>query len=252
MNYKTILKDITNYTFIIKTSDFGAQLTNDQFNEIDEWSKDVDVLQTLRKMSFDKSIIENPDKDEPLNIVNKSGEDIFYQDNTKLRFPRWLCHLLGVRHRCSHAVVVMPNGLLVIQKRSMLKDVYPGVFDVSVGGHVKADSTYEETFFIEMGEELGFVEADTSKIIDIGIYESNVCLPGYNFLSVEARKVFVVELLPSSFDRIKFVDNEVAGVFICDEKEVVGMLATEKIGSGLKYTIPFYMNWKGGGLGGGQ
>lgn len=238
------LNEIENYIAMVNEADHGAALNCRQIQEIISWSRDSNVLQSLKKLKSDNRIIEPPDKNEPLNIVDKDGTVIVLQDKTILNFPRWLCHLLGLRHRCSHGVVVMPNGLILIQKRARLKDVSPGAFDVAVGGHVKDDDSYEETLFIEMGEELGFIKSDVSKTLEIGMYESNVMFPGFIFNSVEARKIYVVELLPGSFDRVKFEDKEVAGVYLCDEKEALETLSAENVGSGLKYSLPIYLKWK--------
>lgn len=58
-------------------------------------------------------------------------------------------------HPVVHLHVLNPEGLLFLQKRSMLKDVQPGKWDTSVGGHVDYGESIEQALFREAREELG-------------------------------------------------------------------------------------------------
>jgi isopentenyldiphosphate isomerase len=59
-------------------------------------------------------------------------------------------------HRSAHVLVIHPEaGTLLLQKRSPLKDTSPGLWDVSVGGHVTFGQSYEEAVVRETEEELG-------------------------------------------------------------------------------------------------
>jgi len=58
-------------------------------------------------------------------------------------------------HRSVHVLVVSPDGRLLLQKRSLRKDVQPGKWDTSVGGHVGFGQSYEEAARREAEEELG-------------------------------------------------------------------------------------------------
>ncbi len=57
-------------------------------------------------------------------------------------------------HR-SIAILVYRNDELFLQKRSMTKDAFPGVWTCSVAGHVDSGESYEEAAIREMQEELG-------------------------------------------------------------------------------------------------
>jgi isopentenyldiphosphate isomerase len=58
-------------------------------------------------------------------------------------------------HRVAHVLVFNDQGDLFLQKRSLQKDVQPGKWDTSVGGHVNLGESYLEAAAREMKEELG-------------------------------------------------------------------------------------------------
>jgi mutator protein MutT len=58
-------------------------------------------------------------------------------------------------HRVIHVLVFNEQGELLLQKRSMHKDVAAGKWDTSVGGHVNAGETLEKAVRRETEEELG-------------------------------------------------------------------------------------------------
>ncbi len=58
-------------------------------------------------------------------------------------------------HRVAHVLVFDSSGELFLQKRGLGKDVQPGKWDTSVGGHVDSGESYEQAAYREMREELG-------------------------------------------------------------------------------------------------
>ena len=59
-------------------------------------------------------------------------------------------------HRSVRVIVYHPDGRsLLLQKRSAAKDIFPGRWDMAVGGHVDSGETPDEAAVREMGEELG-------------------------------------------------------------------------------------------------
>ncbi|MBR4755842.1 MAG: NUDIX domain-containing protein [Bacteroidales bacterium] len=59
-------------------------------------------------------------------------------------------------HPVVHLHIVNRRGELFLQKRSMNKDLLPGKWDTSVGGHVDYGEILEAALFREASEELGF------------------------------------------------------------------------------------------------
>jgi len=74
------------------------------------------------------------------------------------RAPRRECHgNPKLLHHTSHVVVFHPDGKrLLLQKRSMAKDVQPGRWDTAVGGHVDEGEDYFAAALRELREELGY------------------------------------------------------------------------------------------------
>ena len=60
-------------------------------------------------------------------------------------------------HRAAYALIFDPEGRLFLQKRSQSKDTCPGMWSISVAGHVDQGETYEKTIVREMEEEIGIV-----------------------------------------------------------------------------------------------
>ena len=58
-------------------------------------------------------------------------------------------------HRVVHVLVFNSNHDLFLQKRARTKDIHPGKWDTSVGGHVDKGESYQDAAVREMEEELG-------------------------------------------------------------------------------------------------
>jgi isopentenyl-diphosphate delta-isomerase type 1 len=77
------------------------------------------------------------------------------QDRVTGQMPRREVHARGLRHRAVHMLVVNRAGRVFLHKRSMQKDLFPGVWDSSAAGHVGAGEDYDGTARRELEEELG-------------------------------------------------------------------------------------------------
>ncbi|MBU0700206.1 NUDIX domain-containing protein [bacterium] len=69
-------------------------------------------------------------------------------------------------HRVSHILVFNSQGSLYLQKRSMDKDIQPGKWDTSVGGHLHPGETHEDAGIREMTEELGIQGTALTRLYD--------------------------------------------------------------------------------------
>lgn len=68
------------------------------------------------------------------------------------------CHKRGTIHRTVHVIVLDTKRRVFVKRRSQSKDVFPGQWEASVGGHVKYGDNGKETAARELEEELGIVE----------------------------------------------------------------------------------------------
>ncbi|TVQ20519.1 MAG: NUDIX domain-containing protein [Spirochaetaceae bacterium] len=67
-------------------------------------------------------------------------------------------------HRVAHVLVFDSAGRLYLQKRADDKDVQPGKWDTSVGGHVDAGEEYRDAAVREMREELGISGVEPERL----------------------------------------------------------------------------------------
>lgn len=69
-------------------------------------------------------------------------------------------HERNLIHRAVHVVLLDHAGRVCLQRRSQLKDRYPGWWDISVGGHVGVGESYADAARREMAEEMGIHHGD--------------------------------------------------------------------------------------------
>lgn len=85
-------------------------------------------------------------------IVNENGETIG-------KATRTACHSGSfILHPVVHLHVFNSQGELYLQKRAINKDIQPGKWDTSVGGHVDYGEKTEHALLREVREELGITD----------------------------------------------------------------------------------------------
>lgn len=73
---------------------------------------------------------------------------------------RGIAHANGVRHRTAHIWIareIMGKWQVLLQKRAMTKDSFPGRYDTSSAGHIQAGDEPLESAIRELCEELGII-----------------------------------------------------------------------------------------------
>lgn len=106
---------------------------------------------------------------EYFDVINEKG-------NTIGRASREECHKKGLLHKASAMLIFNSKGEILIQKRSMKKDLNKGFLSVSCAGHVESGESFEETADRELNEELG-VKTKLRKLFDLRI---NDCTGGHD------------------------------------------------------------------------
>ncbi len=77
------------------------------------------------------------------------------EDRIVGRATRGEIHARGLMHRAVHILLFNRGGELFLQKRSLVKDENPGLWDSSAAGHVDSGEDYAACARREINEELG-------------------------------------------------------------------------------------------------
>ncbi len=102
------------------------------------------------------------------DLPQKSGEifDVVdHQDQVTGTATRGEVHAEKLLHRAVHVFVFNKRGDLLLQKRSTLKDLCPGLWDYSVSGHLDSGENYEAAAVRELDEEMGIAISGTPEEI---------------------------------------------------------------------------------------
>ena len=92
---------------------------------------------------------------EYFDILNESGEF------TGKIETRENCHEKGLWHRAVYGFIIDNKGNILLQKRSNNKKLWPNMWDVTVGGHVKAGEFGRQALIRECKEELNLDVKDS-------------------------------------------------------------------------------------------
>jgi isopentenyldiphosphate isomerase len=85
---------------------------------------------------------------EPVDIVDDDDQVIATVSRREMRARR-------LQHRAVYVAIVHPDGRLLVHRRSDHKDIWPGWWDIAVGGVVGAGELYDDAAVRELGEEVG-------------------------------------------------------------------------------------------------
>jgi isopentenyl-diphosphate Delta-isomerase len=89
------------------------------------------------------------------------------EDNIVGKASRLQVHKNELMHRSSHILVFNTSGNLFMQKRAMVKDESPGLWDSSAAGHVESGENYISCANRELKEELGLSEHRLEEVLSI-------------------------------------------------------------------------------------
>ncbi|MEP6822650.1 MAG: 16S rRNA (adenine(1518)-N(6)/adenine(1519)-N(6))-dimethyltransferase RsmA, partial [Chthoniobacterales bacterium] len=96
----------------------------------------------------EKEMIDAAPAGEPFAVVDAA-------DRVIGAAPRSTVHGNNLLHRAVHILLFNDAGEVFLQKRSLLKDRHPGVWDSSAAGHVDAGEEYDDAAERDLKEELG-------------------------------------------------------------------------------------------------
>ena len=117
-------------------------------------------------------------------------------------------------HPVVHLHILSPDGRILLQKRSMSKDIQPGRWDTAVGGHVDYGETVLEALHREVREELGIINFAPRQLV-VYPFRSDKEYELVNAYYWIAPAGFIPEFDPMEIDDVKYwaVDeiNQAAG-----------------------------------------
>lgn len=129
---------------------------------------------------------------EYFDIVDEQGNP------TGQTVERKQAHRNNILHRTAHVWIVRRRGnsiQILLQKRCMEKDSFPGCYDISSAGHIPAGVDYIPSALRELREELGLT-IEPKQLIDCGLHRHHAdeVFHGERFLDNQISKVFLLWL----------------------------------------------------------
>ena len=163
-----------------------------------------------------------------LEIVNERGQIIGVAPRSEIHGNP------ALMHRVVHVVVLDKDGNILLQKRSMKKDVAPGRWDTSVGGHVDPDEGLKDAALREMFEELGVrLELEFMyRYIHSNPYETEMVHTYRAFWDENAKEKLSCN--PDEIDELKFWSIE----------DIKSVLKNETLSDNFKDEFEKYLAWR--------
>ncbi|MGJ5640870.1 NUDIX domain-containing protein [Formosa sp. S-31] len=124
--------------------------------------------------------------DELIDIVTETGKA------TGKVAPKSEIHSKGYYHNTAHLWLYTKTGEILLAQRSYKKAICPGMWDVSVAGHVDAGESIEAAVLRETKEELSLTLSE-KQLTKIGVFP---CFQSYNsgITDNEFHHTFLAEL----------------------------------------------------------
>ena len=110
---------------------------------------------------------------------------------TGVRKTKSQVHRDGDWHRAAHVWIVGPDRGVVLQQRSLRKENYPGLWDVSAAGHLSAGESAIEAAVRETLEEIGLT-IEPGELEQVMTTREHLVLNGGTYIDSEIHEVFVV------------------------------------------------------------
>mgnify|MGYP006134005985 CR=1 FL=1 len=122
-------------------------------------------------------------------------------------------HKNGWFHATVHIWLFTSDKKVLLQKRALTKKVFPGIWDISVAGHIGAGEEILEAAKREIFEEIG-LELEEKDLIKIGTRIHQVTHKN-GIQDNEHHHVFITEL-KVPVDKLTMQEEEVAGLELWD------------------------------------
>ena len=163
--------------------------------------------------------------------------EVYSSDGTKTgqKKSKSEIHRKGLFHSTVHVWIFTKEGNILIQKRSKKKELNPGVWDVSVAGHIKFNENIKKAAKRETLEETG-ININTEDLLKIGVYRSINIHP--TAIDKEFFHTYILKIDKNSIN-LDFKNNEVDDLKFISIEEMESLIKEENnkifIGNNRKY-----------------
>ena len=156
-------------------------------------------------------------------MINDQELLFIVDENNKPLKPelRNLAHKDGLWHRTSGVWIINKEEQILCQKRSLQKDIKPGMWEAFFGGHLAPNEEYSHNAAAEVSEELG-VEVKESSVIPYKIFKSD------KLTHKEFQQVFAL-ILDVKLGKFSFEREEIDQLSWKEIGEVRNILLVQKI-----------------------
>jgi len=120
--------------------------------------------------------------------------------------PKHEIHRDGDWHRAAHLWIVTPDDRVLLQRRAFSKESWPGLWDVSVAGHIGAGESAIDAIVREAHEELGLI-LTLGELTHLGTLRFTAVL-------VEGRALSPSAAGPETLPKPPYLENELHEVYL--------------------------------------
>ncbi|MBM3200199.1 NUDIX domain-containing protein [Candidatus Woesearchaeota archaeon] len=124
--------------------------------------------------------------EEVIDLVDENGKPTNQIESKRA------AHQKGLRHQSSHVWIYNPQGKVLLQKRSVNKDSWPGLWDVSAAGHVIHGETPKEAAVREVFEETG-LKINPKDLEYLGVDKVSRIIPKVNWTNNEFYHIYLLK-----------------------------------------------------------
>ncbi len=157
--------------------------------------------------------------DELIDIFTKTGEP---SGEVKLKSE---AHKTGLYHASVHIWFYTKDRKILFQKRADDKDTFPGLWDVSVAGHIGTGEKPIDSAIREIEEEIGLL-IPKEDLEFIGIYLAEK-IPKLGLFDNEFHHIYLVKLR-NSLDQLTLQKEEVSDIKLISINEITEVLQHPK------------------------
>lgn len=127
-------------------------------------------------------------------------------------------HKSGLWHRTVHVWFLNSKNQLLLQRRAKQKINHPGMWDISVAGHISAGQTSKEAAEREIQEEIG-THLDPTELEHLFTVASHSTINNGTYIDQEFQDVYLVRK-DLDLSKLVFSDREVEEVMYIDISEL--------------------------------